>query len=368
VPYPLGATYDGEGTNFALFSEVADSVELCLIDQLGVETRVPLIEREAFVWHCYLPRVQPGQRYGYRVHGPYDPSRGLRCNPASCCSTPTPRPSRGTDWDEALYGYQFDDHDQPTSSTPPSTRCTRSSSTPSSTGGTTTRCASRTTRPSSTRRTSWGMTMTHPEIPRSSAAPTPGWRTRPSSSTSPASGSPPSSSCPCTSSCRTPPARQGAAQLLGLQHHRLLRPAQRVRRRRGSAVSRSGVQGHGQGAAQGRHRGDPRRGLQPHGRGQPPGPDAVVQGHRQRRLLPARRRRPGALLRHHRHRQQPAHATPARAAADHGLAALLGHRDARRRLPLRPGLHPGPAVPRGRPACRRSSTSCSRTRSCRRSS
>jgi isoamylase len=114
VPYPLGATYDGEGTNFALFSEVADSVELCLIDQLGVETRVPLIEREAFVWHCYLPRVQPGQRYGYRVHGPHDPSRGLRCNPAKLLLDPYAKAIEGQpDWDEALFGYQFDDHDQP---------------------------------------------------------------------------------------------------------------------------------------------------------------------------------------------------------------------------------------------------------------
>ena len=80
-PYPLGATYDGGGTNFALFSEVAERVELCLFDDDGTETRVDLPEREALVWHGYLPRVVPGQRYGYRVHGPYDPPAGLRCNP-----------------------------------------------------------------------------------------------------------------------------------------------------------------------------------------------------------------------------------------------------------------------------------------------
>ena len=98
------------------------------------------------------------------------------------------------------------------------------------------------------------------------------------------------------------------------------------------------------------HRGDPRRRLQPHRRGQPPGPDAVVPRHRQPGLLPARPRRPAALLRHHRHRQQPQRPPPRVAAADHGLAAVLGHRDARRRVPVRPRLRAGPGVPRGRPA------------------
>ena len=159
------------------------------------------------------------------------------------------------------------------------------------------------------------------------------------------------------------PAGQGPVELLGLQHDRLLRPAQRLRLRAASAASRCrSSRRHGQGAARGGHRGDPRRGLQPHRRGQPHGPDAVLPRHRQRRLLPARRRRRRALLRHHGHRQQPAHAAPARAAADHGLAAVLGDRDARRRLPVRPRRDAGPAVPRGRPAVARSSTSSSRTR------
>ena len=75
---------------------MADRVELCLFDDDGKETRIDLPEREALVWHGYLPRIVPGQRYGYRVHGPYDPSRGLRCNPASFCWIRTPRPSTGT--------------------------------------------------------------------------------------------------------------------------------------------------------------------------------------------------------------------------------------------------------------------------------
>ena len=64
--YPLGATYDGSGTNFAIFSEIAERIELCLFDDNGVETRVSLLEVDGFVWHSFLPEVQPGQRYGYR--------------------------------------------------------------------------------------------------------------------------------------------------------------------------------------------------------------------------------------------------------------------------------------------------------------
>lgn len=87
-PYPLGATYDGAGTNFALFTEVAERVELCLFDEENQETRVNFTECEGFVWHGYLPGVGPGQRYGYRVHGPYDPRRGQRCNPAKLLLDP----------------------------------------------------------------------------------------------------------------------------------------------------------------------------------------------------------------------------------------------------------------------------------------
>ena len=88
TPYPLGATYDGSGVNFAVFSEVADRVELCLIDDEGAETRVELTEVDAFVWHCYLPGIQPGQLYGYRVHGPFDPEAGHRCDPTKLLLDP----------------------------------------------------------------------------------------------------------------------------------------------------------------------------------------------------------------------------------------------------------------------------------------
>ncbi|QJY51027.1 glycogen debranching protein GlgX [Pseudonocardia broussonetiae] len=110
--YPLGATYDGAGTNFALFSEVAEKVELCLFDEDGDEKRVPLTEVDGFVWHGYLPTVEPGQRYGFRVHGPHDPGQGLRCNPHKLLIDPYAKALDGpVKWDEAVFGYQFSDPD-----------------------------------------------------------------------------------------------------------------------------------------------------------------------------------------------------------------------------------------------------------------
>jgi isoamylase len=90
-PRPLGATYDGFGTNFTVFSEAARAVELCLFDANGAETRVAMPEVDGFVWHVYLPGVGPGTRYGYRVHGPWDPDRGWWCNPAKLLADPYAR-------------------------------------------------------------------------------------------------------------------------------------------------------------------------------------------------------------------------------------------------------------------------------------
>ena len=119
APYPLGATWDGWGTNFALFSEVAEGVELCLFDGDGsgdgtgsspAETRIPLTEVDGFVWHAYLPGVGPGQRYGYRVRGPYDPGGGLRCDPSKLLLDPYAKAVQGqVSWDESLFSYQLTD-------------------------------------------------------------------------------------------------------------------------------------------------------------------------------------------------------------------------------------------------------------------
>ncbi|WP_203135272.1 glycogen debranching protein GlgX [Microbacterium sp. JZ31] len=108
--YPLGATYDGDGTNFALFSEVAEKVELCLFDDAGTETRVRLTEVDANVWHAYLPDVGPGQQYGYRVHGPFDPASGHRCDPSKLLVDPYAKALSGAiDWDPSLFDHDFDD-------------------------------------------------------------------------------------------------------------------------------------------------------------------------------------------------------------------------------------------------------------------
>ena len=87
-PFPLGPVWDGQGTNFSLFSERAERVELCLFDADDRETRVELSERTAFNWHCYLPGVGPGQRYGYRVHGPYEPGAGPALQPGEAAARP----------------------------------------------------------------------------------------------------------------------------------------------------------------------------------------------------------------------------------------------------------------------------------------
>jgi isoamylase len=111
--YPLGASWDGVGTNFSLFSEVAERVELCLFDDDGLESRIDLPEVDAFVWHAYLPGVMPGQRYGYRVHGPYDPAAGHRCNPSKLLLDPYSKAVEGgVVWNPALFSYHFTDPDR----------------------------------------------------------------------------------------------------------------------------------------------------------------------------------------------------------------------------------------------------------------
>jgi glycogen operon protein len=113
-PYPLGATYDGVGTNFSLFSGVAGEVELCLFDDAGRETRFLLPEETADIHHGYLPGVGPGQRYGYRVHGSWDPAAGLRCNPEKLLLDPYGKAVEGAvEWNRSLFGYQAGDESHP---------------------------------------------------------------------------------------------------------------------------------------------------------------------------------------------------------------------------------------------------------------
>jgi glycogen operon protein len=108
TPYPLGATWEERGTNFALFSEVAAGVDLCLFDPAGNETRIALTEVDSFVWHGYVLGVRPGQHYGYRVHGPWDPVEGKVCNPHKLLLDPYAKAVHGTvSWDDtAVFGYK----------------------------------------------------------------------------------------------------------------------------------------------------------------------------------------------------------------------------------------------------------------------
>ncbi len=106
--YPLGATWDGTGTNFSIFSEAAERVQLCLFGVDGSEQRVDLVEVDGFCWHGHLPGVGPGQRYGYRVHGEYKPSAGGRCNPANLLLDPYAKAVEGeVRWGRSVYGYEF---------------------------------------------------------------------------------------------------------------------------------------------------------------------------------------------------------------------------------------------------------------------
>ena len=115
-PTPLGATWDGEGTNIALFSQGAEAVDVCLFDEHGVETRIPLLESTYHVWHGYLPQVGPGQRYGFRVDGPFEPAAGLRYNPSKLLVDPYARAIDGDfRLDDAVFGSaqgrdQLQDH------------------------------------------------------------------------------------------------------------------------------------------------------------------------------------------------------------------------------------------------------------------
>jgi glycogen operon protein len=112
-PYPLGATWDGEGVNFALFSENATAVDLCLFespDHARETHRIRLEECTDYVWHVYLPEIRPGQLYGYRVHGLHEPEAGLRFNPSKVLIDPYAKAIAGAiNWSDALFGYRIGD-------------------------------------------------------------------------------------------------------------------------------------------------------------------------------------------------------------------------------------------------------------------
>src|SRR5688572_8483990 len=270
-PYPLGATWTGLGVNFAIFSAHATRVDLCLFDspQTTTPTSVTLPEHTDMVWHGYFPDVRPGQLYGYRVHGPYEPANGHRFNPHKIVVDPYARSiGRALVWDDANFGYRIGDADvdlsfdvRDNAAFAPLAAVIDSSFTWGD------------DRPP---RTPWHKTVIygmHEAPPRDSRADARDLRgtdhragARPPAATGRdgrrADAGP-------LSGLRPPPRRTGPVELLGLQHARLLRPVDALCVVREPRGSRSRIQADGEGAAQRRPRGHPRRRLQPHGGGQP---------------------------------------------------------------------------------------------------
>ena len=363
TPYPLGATYDGAGTNFSLFSEVAEKVELCLIAKDGTEERINLDEVDGYVWHAYLPTVTPGQRYGFRVHGPWDPAAGHRCDPSKLLLDPYGKSFHGDfDFTQALFSYDLaaaseNEGADPSSSSPPPMV--------DSLGHTMTSvvinpffdwASDRAPRTPYHETVIYeahvkGMTQTHPGIPEELRGTYAGL------------GHP-------AIIDHLKSLNVTAIELMPvhqfLHDHRLLDLGLRnywgyntfgffaphyqyaANRHAGGAVAEfktmvrsfheAGIEvildvvyNH---TAEGNHLGPTInfRGID----------NAAYY-----RLLDGDLQ---AVQGFHRHRQQPQRPPPAHPAADHGLAAVLGDGDARRRVPLRPGLHAGPRVLRRRPA------------------
>ena len=284
-PYPLGATYDGSGVNFAVFSEVAERVELCLLDDDLAETRLDLPgDRRLRVARL---RALRAARAALRLPGPRalrPRTNGHRCNPSKLLLDPYAKAIEGqAENDQSLYSYTFGDQEAATT-TEINTRRQRAAHDalgrhqPVLRLGRRPAAASRVPRDRHLRGPRQGPhDAATRRSPRRSAAPTPAsrhpamiehlQRARHHGHRAHAGA----------------PVRPGRAarrprpvELLGLQHDRLLRPAQRVRGRWAARAAGARVQGDGQGAARGRHRGHPRRRLQPHRRGQPHGPDALL--------------------------------------------------------------------------------------------
>ncbi len=280
-PYPLGATYDGSGTNFSIFSGLATDVQLCLFDDDGNETCTPLPERTALVYHGYVPNVGPGQRYGYRIIGPYEPANGCRCNPAKLMIDPYATAVEGEVlWKPRVMPYVVtgkDDADLVRSDEDNADlvpKCIVTS--PYFDWGH--------DRPP---RTPWHKTIVYETHVKGYTNCHPGLD--PAVRGTYAGLADPVSIAHLTdlgvTAVELLPVHQyihdaflverGLTQLLGLQLDRLPGTAQRLQLDGSARRAGQRVQAHGQGPARGGDRGDPRRRLQPHRRGQPARPLAV---------------------------------------------------------------------------------------------
>ena len=281
-PFPLGAVWDGQGTNFSLFSEHAEGVTLCLFDDDGNETPIEIASRRAHNWHCYLPGIGPGQRYGYRVHGPYAPNEGHRFNPDKLLIDPYAKAIDGVvDWahDANVLPYvppdsvenaeeadlELDDEDD-------------SGAVPKSVviddgfdweGDRPPQIPFADTIIYETHVK--GFTMRHPDVREDLRGTYAGLASEPALAYLKDLGVTAVELLPIHHICDESFLHErGLRNYWGYSTIGYPRAALRVRRHRAARRAGARVQGHGQGAAPGRHRGDPRRRLQPHRRGQPP--------------------------------------------------------------------------------------------------
>ena len=353
-PYPLGATWDGEGVNFALFSENATGVELCLFDQpLGVKEsfNIPVRERTHGVWHVYLPDVRPGQFYGYRVQGPYEPEHGHRFNPAKVLIDPYAKAiSSSVEWNDALFGYTVNDprEDLAWDARDSAPYVPKSVVVDSSFAWGNDRAP----------RTPWsrtviyeahvkGLTYLHPEIPEELRGTYLGL---------------------AFDAVIDHLVDLGVTAIELMPVHQFMVERRLVDQKLTNYWGyhtigfmapdvRYATAGSGEQVAE--FKSMVKRfhsaGIEVildvvynhTGRGQPPRADAEPARDRQRRLLPSRPRESAFLYGLHRLRKQHEHAAPADDPVDHRFAALLGAGDARRRLPLRPRSGSGARVVRG---------------------
>ena len=276
-PFPLGSLWDGEGTNFSLFSEHAERVELCLFDDEDREERLEVPQRTAHNWHCYLPGVGPGQRYGYRVHGPWAPERGHRFNPSKLLIDPYAKSIEGPiRWEQrAAAAVRGQRRPRPRRERrrgrDPEVRRDR----PHLRLGGRHAPAPALARDRDLRGPRQGLHEadagvrddlrgTYAGLASQAASPyLDGARRQRGRAAARA-----------PHRRRAASRRQGPDQLLGVFDDRLPRAARRLRGDRHAGAAGARVQGDGQGAAPRGHRGDPRRRLQPHRRGQPPRADA----------------------------------------------------------------------------------------------
>ncbi len=337
-PNPLGATWDGLGVNFALFSANATRVELCLFDESRHDrTRA---HRTAGIHRRGLARLpaeaRPGTVYGYRVHGPTRPRQRAPVQPQQArASTPSRSAVVGEiDWDPAVFGYQMESGDDidlrhaRQRAFVPKARVIDNAFT----WGRDHASRRPTTAPSSTRRMSRGFTMRHPRVPEALRGTFTGLTHPDVIAHMKASASPRSSCCRCTASCTTATSsRTGMRNYWGYNTLGVLRAGARLRQRAGF---RHRVQGDGGALSRRRPRGHPRRRLQPHGRGQREGPTFSFKGIDNAsyyRLLP----RSPLLHQRHRDRQHGEPQPSPRAADGDGQLRYWARGDARRRLPLR---------------------------------